>query len=157
MKKAWTLIEVLISVTILSILFLAMSNVIGNLKISKNVIANRFEKNKKQEIFIKVLYSDILNAQSLQILNTQNKDYIRLLLRTKNSLYNLIEPYVLWYVSKNENSLIRAESWMQIKDGSIYYADKFMQNVKKFKIFQKNDKYFIYIDTSKPIYFEIYK
>ncbi|MEO1924324.1 MAG: prepilin-type N-terminal cleavage/methylation domain-containing protein [Nautiliaceae bacterium] len=153
MKKGWTLIEILISISILSILFLAMSNIIGNLKISKNFLKNNLKKSKKEELLIKTFYSDIMNAKKIKILNT-SKNYIRLILKTSNSLYDLINPNVIWYVSKNGNTLIRAESYLKIKNNNFYYADKFMQNVKKFKILKKNRKYFVYIKSIKPIFFE---
>jgi len=153
MKKGWTLIEILISISILSVLFLAMSNIIGNLKISKNFLKNNLKKSKKEELLIKTIYSDIMNAKEIKILNT-SKNYIRLILKTSNSLYDLINPNVIWYVSKNGNTLIRAESCLKIKNNNFYYADKFMQNVKKFKIFKKNRKYFVYIKSKKPIFFE---
>ena len=153
MKKGWTLIEILISISILSVLFLAMSNIIGNLKISKNFLKSNLKKSKKEELLIKTVYSDIINAKEIKILNT-SKNYIRLILKTSNSLYDLINPDVIWYVSKNGNTLIRAESYLKIKNNNFYYADKFTQNVKKFKIFKKNRKYFVYIKSIKPIFFE---
>ena len=156
MKKSFTLVEVLMSVAIMSVLFLAMSNIIGNLKISKSVIKDKTNFEKKKEILIKVLYSDIINAKQFQIIN-KDKKFFELKLKTKNSLYDLIEPYVVWYVSKNQNSLIRTESYMPIKKDNFYYIDKFASNLDKFKIFKKNGKYFIYIGTKKPIYFEMYK
>jgi len=66
---------------------------------------------------------------------------------------------VLWYISKKNNTLVRVESYKKITlpNSKLFYLDKFAKNVKIFKIFQKKDKYFIYIESDKPIYFELIK
>ena len=157
MKKSFTLVEILISVTILSVLFLAMSSVIGSLKISKKTLRNKFDSMKKKELFIKLLYSDIINSDNIKITLSKEKNYVTLQLRTFNSIYGLIHPYVYWYVSKNGNTLVRAEGYEDIKKNDNYYADKFLSGIKKFRIFENKGKYFVYIQARKPIYFEIYK
>ncbi|NPA11700.1 MAG: prepilin-type N-terminal cleavage/methylation domain-containing protein [Epsilonproteobacteria bacterium] len=158
MKKSFTLIEVLLSIAILSILFLAMSNVVGVLKTSKNALLSVQKKEKKKELLIKTIYSDILNANKIKIIKTENPNYIRLYIRTKNSLYNNILPYVMWYVSKNQNTLIRAESYKEINfsNDTPPNSDIFAKNLKKFKIYQKKGKYLIYLGVKKPLYFEMY-
>ncbi|MEO1924171.1 MAG: type II secretion system protein, partial [Nautiliaceae bacterium] len=102
MKKSFTLVEILISIGILSVLFLAMSNVISGLKISKTTLKAAYENSSKEELFIKTLYGDIINAKEIKIQHSHNnKNYDILFLHTKNSLYKNIYPYVIWYVSKN--------------------------------------------------------
>ena len=159
MRKSFTLIEILISVTILTVLLLAMSNVIGELKISKTVLKNAFEHSSKEELFIKTLYADIMNADSIKIKHSSNnKNYDTLVIHTKNSLYKNIYPYVLWYVSKNGNVIVRAEDFKPISFKSEeYFVDVFKKGVKKFRIFKKGLKYFVYIKGKKALFFEIYK
>lgn len=159
MKKSFTLLEILISITILSILFLAMGNIINEFKSSKNTLKKISQKYKKDNLLIKILYNDILNSKNIKIKNSKNSDFCRLYLTTSNSLYNLIEPNVLWYISKKNNTLVRVESYKKITlpNSKLFYLDKFAKNVKIFKIFQKKDKYFIYIESDKPIYFELIK
>jgi len=157
MKKSFTLIEILISITILSVLFLALSNVIAYLSNSSVFISKNYEKSKNNNRFLKILYYDLLNADEVAIRNTKNYSFVKL--RTSNSLYRIPKPYVIWYVSKNKNSLMRLESSkdINITDKEDYYLDKFAQNVKIFKIYKKDGKYFVYLNKNKPIYFEMYK
>jgi prepilin-type N-terminal cleavage/methylation domain-containing protein len=157
MKKAFTLIELMIAVIILSILILAMNNIIVNLKSTKDFLKVYLQKQNKDELLIKTLYYDILNATSIKIIHSINSNYDRLYLQTNNSLYRLIEPYVVWYVSKNKNSLIRIESPFEIKlpNENAFFLDKFKENVKIFRIFKKGGKDLIFIKAKKPIYFEM--
>jgi len=158
MKRSFTLIELLISVVILSILFLALSNVIAYLSNSSEFIKKKYFSIKDEKIYLKVLYYDILNADEVGIKSSGNYTVLRL--HTKNSLYSISMPYVMWYVSKKENSLMRLESPQKINIqnlGENFYLDKFAQNVKIFKIYKKDGKYFVYVKTKKPVYFEMYK
>jgi prepilin-type N-terminal cleavage/methylation domain-containing protein len=157
MKKAFTLIELMLAIIILSILILAMNNIIVNIKSTKDFLNEYLKKENKNTIFIKTLYYDILNATSIKIIHSVNPNYDRLYLQTNNSLYHLISPYVIWYVSKNRNSLIRIESPFNIKlpNENAFFLDKFKENVKMFKILRKNGKDLIFIDGAKPVYFEM--
>ncbi len=159
MKKSFTLIELLLSTLILSILFLAMSNVINQFKGTKNTLKTLYLKSNKNSLLIKTLYYDLLNAKTVKIENSPYKNYIRLYLQTKNSLYNFEMPYVIWYVSKNKNTLIRIENKNKIilPQRNAFFIDKFAKNVKIFKIYKKNDKLFIYLQINKPIFFEMIK
>ena len=158
MKKSFTLIELIISIMILSILFLAMSNVLVGIKKSKNVLNSLYKEDKNKNYLIKVLYYDILNAKKIKVIHTSYPRYDRLLLQTKNSLYNLDTPYVAWFISKKDNALIRLESISEInfsKNLNSAFVDLFRKDIKIFKIYRKNGKDFIYIKSNSPIYFEM--
>jgi len=157
MKKAFTLIEIMIALMILSVLLLAMNGVIKSLKSTRSVLNNYYFTGKKNELLVKVLYEDILNASSMKIVHSKNSDYDRIYLTTSNSLYNLIYPNVLWYVSRNQNTLIRVESPFKIKlpNYKLFFLDKFTSNVSLFKIYKKKGKDLIVIKANKPVYFEM--
>jgi prepilin-type N-terminal cleavage/methylation domain-containing protein len=151
MKKAFTLIEIMISVIIFSLLFLVMVNLIKNLNQTKIVLKK--EANKK-DYLIKVLYNDILNAYKIKVIHSKYPNFDRLKIFTTNCFYNDI-CYVLWYVSKNKNALIRAENKSDFNQSDFYNSDFFKKNVKIFKIYRKNGKDFIFIKTDKPLFFEM--
>jgi len=157
MKKAFTLIEIILAIMILSILILALNHIIVNLKTTKEVLESVFDKEKENELFIKTLYYDFLNATNIKVKHSKTSDYDRIYLQTQNSLYDLTYPYVVWYVSKKDNTLIRIESPFKIKLPSYeaFFLDKFVNNVEIFRVFRKNGKDLIFIKAKKPIYFEI--
>jgi len=150
MKKSFTLIELLLSILIFSVLILAMSNFINQVRNSQKFI-EKYSKNNNY--LLKVLYYDLLNSTNIKIINTKNPNYDRLLLKTSNSLYNLINPYVVWYISNN--SLIRIEDYNISLPGFFPYIDKFDSKVQIFKIYKKNEKIFVYIKGKKKLFFEI--
>lgn len=157
MKKGFTLIEVILALMILSILFLAMGEVIRGLKTTKKVLGNYYYTQKENEILTKVLYGDILNATSIKVEHSKNLDYDRIYLTTSNSLYHLTEPYVLWYVSRNKNTLIRVESPFEIKlpSDKLFFLDKFKDGVTLFKLYRKKGKDLLVLKSDKPLYFEM--
>jgi len=154
MKKAFTLIEVMISVVIFSILILFMSKVVDSLNSSIQSLKTKQLSNIKQKQLTKALYADILEAKTIKIYN-KNKNYSVLYIQTANSLYNIAMPYVVWYVSKKDKALMRLESATNIElpvnDG---YLDIFQKGVKIFKIYNNKDKYFVFIKAKKDIFFE---
>jgi prepilin-type N-terminal cleavage/methylation domain-containing protein len=157
MKKAFTLIELMLAIIIFSVLILAMNNIISNLKSTKDFLNDIIKKENQNTLLLKTLYYDILNASDIKIVHSSNSNYDRVYLKTDNSLYHLIFPHVIWYVSKNKNSLIRIESPFSIKlpNEEVYFLDKFRENVKMFKILRKRGKDLIVIWAKKPIYFEM--
>ena len=157
MKKSFTLIEVMISIVIFSILVLFMSKVVTSLNISLNTINDKYKKENKKSLLVKTLYNDILAKRNIKIKNSKN--YSIVYIQTSNSLYNIPMPYVIWYVSKKDNALMRLESskkiTLPINIENDFYLDKFTSNVEIFQIYQKKDKFFVFIKTNKEIYFEM--
>ena len=142
MKKSFTLIEVMISVIIFSMLFLVMSNVIKNLNVTKHFLE---KYSNKKDYVVKVLYNDILNSYKIDVIHTKYPNFDRVKLFTTNCFYNDV-CNVLWYVSKNQNRLIRKEG---------INSDIFKKDLKIFKIYRNKGKDLIFIKAKKPIIFEM--
>jgi len=156
MKKSFSLIELLISITIFSFVYLVMSNIITELKTSENFIKHNYKKFDYKEKILKTLYMDMLNATYFKIVK-RNNTFSTIYLRTTNSLYNLSYPFVVWYVTGSGN-LIRVESLNKRflpleKIGYLYDFGK----VKIFRIYQNKNKFFVFYKHYKPLYFEFYK
>jgi type II secretory pathway component PulJ len=149
MKKSFSFIELLISIVILSIVIFGISEIINNLQITQKKLHNNF-KNSIKDIAVKVLYYDILNGENFILKQTKNKTTI--LLQTTNSLYNIPKPYIKWYLLNN--TLTRIESPTELNQTKMYYKDTFFK-VTIFKIYKKNNRFFIYLANDKPIFFEI--
>ena len=162
MKKSFTLIEVLLSIVILSILMLGISNVIKQLNFTQKFLKNNYQKNIVINRTIKLLYYDILCSNKV-IIKQQNGNTI-LLLKTSNSLYKIVQPYVIWYLSLKNSSLIRVETPKNpIQKSSkffvlnSFYVDKFLDDVSIFEIYRNKDKFFVYFKNKIPYFFELYK
>ncbi len=160
MKKTFTLIELIISVLLLSLLFFAMSKVILEFKNSIRLVKNEYKLSNQNNLMLKVLYYDLLNASKINIIKSTNPNFIRLYLQTSNSLYHIPKPFVVWYVSRKDNSLIRIEDVNPIflPNEFFTYIDKFASKINFFKIYKNKNKFLIYIkQNKKPIFFEMIK
>jgi len=159
MKKSFTLIELLLSIIILSIMVLGLSSVIKSLNKTEKVMHKIYQKNIDETIIYKVLYNDILNSENIVI--KQTKNYSTPIFQTSNSLHNIAKPYVMWYISKNRKTLMRMETPTDINlsniSNQLYYLDKFNENTKIFKIYKNRNKFLIFLQTDQNIYFEITK
>jgi prepilin-type N-terminal cleavage/methylation domain-containing protein len=159
-KNSFTLIEILIALTIFGLIFFFTSSLLNQLSNSKKII-----KEKKDAIFIQnktaeLLYEDLLLSTKVQIASKDN--FSRIKIQTANSINNLQNPYVFWYVLKKENQLVRAES---IKDLNIPISEEkdvylkpvlLLKKCKIFKVYKKNNKVFAFLKfkNQKPVYFE---
>jgi hypothetical protein len=157
--RAFTIIEMLISIILFSLLFLAMQNLLKVEKSSLSSIKRVVNSDNLEEKTIKVLYNDILTSTNQKII-CKSKDFCRLYLKSRNSLYDNVYPYIFWYVSKQGNYLIRIESYKEINETfipQIYDADRFLK-LTKFKIYQNKNKFFVYLKKGKKsIFFELVK
>jgi hypothetical protein len=150
MRRAFTLLELVISVTLTLFLFVVMINVINSLKNTEKSL------NIKKDYFIKTIYYDIMNAKKISIVKGLDNNFNRIYLKTANSLYGFIEPYVLWVV-KGRN-LYRIESKDVINlPGEFKHFDEFSKNVKIFRVYEKKGKYLVFLKDKKDRYFEFVK
>ena len=108
MKRAFTLIEILVSIILLTIVMLGLYSVLKTQRRSVSAIKHHLDKSLNNDKAIMVLYNDILKSDgNITIINSQ-KDTI-CLNSTTNSLYGLDIAKVCWLVLKNEDTLIRIE------------------------------------------------
>jgi prepilin-type N-terminal cleavage/methylation domain-containing protein len=169
MKRAFTLVEILISVTLISLIFIYLYSSIDALKFSNKFYEEKNKELKVREKFLTTIYNDIAFAKGgIKFLDKDSKDYSILQIdNSKNSLYNIKNPNVLWYVSKKNNTLIRLESKDVIKlpmgDKGIYttHLDRVIENCKSFKVYESNGSksFLVYLkdEKAKPIIFEFNK
>jgi len=140
-KKAFTLIELVVSIIILTIMMLFLYKSYAGLNKSNRVIADEVAKRIQIERLKKVLYLDISLAQSITIEN-QDKNEDIVFMQTGNSIHNRINPYVA-YLVKNK-VFYRLES-LKPFDGyplstdSEFVADK-LGKVTSFRLYASQEK-----------------
>lgn len=160
MKKAVSLIEILISITIFSFILLSIYKTI---EISQNDI-NRSIKliddvdrvNHIKSIFLE----DFLESEKIIIEKLGTNHVLKMI--TYNNYHNLIYTNITYMIDEDRN-LYRIESNKPISEKNIYemniknlHIDLVFRNVTKFKVEQgKNKNYFIYINRSKKNEFSL--
>jgi len=122
--KAFTLIEVLVSVILLGIISLFISSTIFQTKNNNIIFKKQIQKDLKLETITDILQKDIY--QSKEIFVNSQKRYSILYIKTKNSIYGISEPFVIWLVLKENNTLVRLESSKVI---SLPIQEEFKKNL----------------------------
>jgi len=113
MRKAFTLIEMMISISILSILMIFLYKSYAELNRSNATYKEVLSSMQQHELIKKVLYLDLSLASKVKVLH-QNKQTDVVFLQTKHSLHRRINPSVA-YIFKDEH-LYRLESLLPFKE-----------------------------------------
>jgi len=164
-KKAFTLIEVLISITILVLIFTFLYSQFNLAQISTKKTTTIEKSSTKRAKIIELLYSDLMTAQ--KVVPTSRKNYDRFIeaFPTQNSLYGIENPYIKYVVVADDetNTLLRIEG--KRKDiglqnaNSEFYADKIVEKITYFKVIVSGEyiELFLQAEDMKDIYFKFKK
>ena len=107
-KRAFTLIEILISITLLSIVLVGLYSVLDTQRRFVFTIKHHLDESIKQDKIIMTLYYDIIRSDGNITIKKGERDTI-CIEHTKNSLYGLGAAKVCWLVLKDQDSLTRIE------------------------------------------------
>lgn len=158
-RKAFTLLEVLISIALMGIVIVALFSSVDMMQDSNQQLAQYLEKSKKTTNATKVLYLDMIDSDG-NITITKDEFSRVCIEETRNSLYALPSAKVCWIVLKKENTLARIE-------GNVYHLplrveerveiDPVMTGVEVFDVYHEKDKILVLIQQQgkEPISFMI--
>jgi len=162
-RRGFTLIELLVALAILGFLVAAMVRIEWGLKESLERLTERGKKELRLAKGLFLLHEDLLRATKLQI--TDYGRYSALRLQTANSIYGIERPWVLWYVSKEDDTLMRIESSVQIHfpvaDYERYYCypTAIATGCSGFALSQSKDRQRIFVQVTfsqkEPIFFAV--
>ena len=155
-KTAFTLIELIISIVILSILMLFLYKSYAGLNKSNMIFSEEVEKITKGQLLKKTIYLDFSSAisKSVSILDQNQREDI-VFLQTTNSVHKRINPYVAYIV--NDKILYRLESLKPFKEyplgaDSEFVSDK-LGEVKSFRVYaskaENQELYLVHIIFTK--------
>ena len=158
-QKAFTLIEVLISIALLGIVIVALFSTVTMMKSSNAHLYTYLQKSKKITKGTKVLYMDIMSSDGN--ITIKKDDFSRLCMQeTKNSLYALSLAKVCWVVLKQENTLVRVEgNNYKLPTGfeDRVEVNPVMKHIELFDVYHQKDKVLVFIKQKgeKPITFMV--
>ena len=157
MKRAFTLIELMISVVLLSIIVTFLYESVAQLQNSNQQLMRNTNKTVDRENLLKVLYNDFINLNALNVTDKSEKTD-QVLFQTTNSFYAMSKPYVR-YVVGNDEILRRIESATEKLDyeNSFFRFDIIAKEVKVLKVYESEGHFFIYVksDNMEDIYLDI--
>ena len=142
-KRAFSLIELLVSIVILSLMMVALYKSYSSLNMSNDIYKDKSATIKTIELKKKTIYLDLLMAMpnSLIYLDKDTTEDI-ISFQTTNSIHKRFNPYIT-YVLK-DSILYRLESLTKIKiypfDFDIDAVVDNLGEADKFKIYKSNSK-----------------
>jgi hypothetical protein len=150
-KKSFTLVEVLISIVLLSIIVIFLYQTLDMNEKSNKFFHLKLSIKKNKIKIKKLIFYDIIYSKTVEISEDKNNNTI-LKLYTTNTYHNSFFLNTAYLLSK-ENNLLRIESKRvfnskKIDDDFFEYAyiDNIASNVLQFKIIQRDKKeYSIYM------------
>jgi len=158
-KKAFTLIEVLISIGLLGIIIVALFSTVSMMRSSNAHLYEYLQKSKKITKATKVLYMDIVSSDGN--ITIKKDDFTRLcMLETRNSLYALSLAKVCWVVLKEDNTLVRIEGnnyELPTRFEDRVEVNPVMKHIELFDVYHQKDKVLVFIKQKgeKPITFMV--
>lgn len=110
MRRGFTLIELLMSVILFSMIAAFLYGGIDQVRLMRLFYAEKGERFTQHERIRSLLYRDMAQADKMTILGGDVDHSIVLLEPTRNTLYKIALPNVVWLVMRRDNALIRLES-----------------------------------------------
>lgn len=156
-RRAFTLLEVLISIALMGIVVLALFSAVDMMRDSNEHLAEHLEKSKKITKATKVFYMDLMASDGN--ITIQKDEFSRVCIEsTRNSLYALPSAKVCWVVLKKNNTLARIEgNGYQLPTGveDRVEIDPIMPEIKLFDVHHAEDKVLVLIQqkAKEPISF----
>ncbi len=158
-KKAFTLLEVVISVTILLLIMVVLYKVLDDTKVLNKKFTSVLKEDRNSNELYKILIEDISESKSQEI-GKFRRAYI-LKLKSFNTYHNAFYINITYLLTREKN-LVRIESKDEFDRNKLlkdsYYFDNFFKNayidilksdIRSFKVFRKNDKILFSILNNK--------
>lgn len=158
-RKAFTLIEVLISIALMGIIIVALFSSVDLLQNSNEHLLKHLKKSKKISKATKTLYNDILSSDGN--ITLKKDEFSRVCMEeTRNSLYALPSAKVCWVVLKKDKTLVRVEGnayRLPLRVDDRVEVDFIMKGVSLFDVYHEKDKVLVLLqqEGKEPITFMV--
>lgn len=146
-RKAFTLLEVLISIALLTLVMLALNRSVAILRDSNAHLFDYLKTAKTETKVLNTLYRDIIGSDGN--LTISKDEFSRLCIEeTINSLYELPTAKVCWVVLKQDNTLVRIEGnnySLPVGYEEAVEVDVLVKHIELFDTYHEKDKAMVLI------------
>ncbi len=168
MKRAFTLVEMLISIMLTAIVFTYIYAALNDLKKSQTRYMESAETVTSAQKIFSLLSKDFTQLRGVADI-VHEAGYDRVSLTTDNTLYGIARPWIHYYISSKSRALIRVESTAPIDfftanyigdaNGTYFFADKLAEGCDSFRAAQRADRVEIFLkcENIAPIALTLYK
>lgn len=110
MQRGFTLVELLVSLTLFSLIAIFLVGGIDQIRLMRSFYAQKGEQFTHHERIRSLLYRDLAQTETLKRVEEDTDHTIMILEPTRHTLYGITLPTVVWLVIRRDNTLIRLES-----------------------------------------------
>jgi len=160
-KKAFTLIEVLISITLFSIIVIFLYQSLEITQKSNNFYSDKLELKQDDNSLKKMFFLDFIHNDSNVTASFDSENNSILTFESSNTYHNPFYNYITYFVSK-ESNLIRIESKEKFENNKLSdmffdtcYIDIVAKDIIKFKLDKKKKSIYIKQKEKEDILFSI--
>jgi prepilin-type N-terminal cleavage/methylation domain-containing protein len=140
MKKSFTLLELLISITLFSIIVVFLYKTIDQTKHSNNLFSNKEQALKESNHLHNIFLEDIAESSSITITNDKNKNSI-IKIVTNNTYHNAFFNNITYLINSSKK-LVRIESYqafnelqpMTLDFEANSYMDVLLEDIELFEL-----------------------
>lgn len=153
MKKSFTILELMISITIFMIVIVFLYKVLDQTKFSNNLLSNKEKLLTKSNNLHNILLEDISESTKINITITKEKTAI-VKIETTNTYHNSYYKYVTYMIGSN-SKLLRIESLKVFENENTpieffenAYIDILMEDIELFEV-KNSDLSYIFLIKEK--------
>ena len=142
-RAGFTLLEVLISIMLLSLVLMALYKSSEILRASNRQLFTHLERASDSIKGSQTLYMDLLQSDNNITINSEKEFHNITIEHTQHSLYGLPFAKVVWLVYKEDNQLLRVEGngyQLPLKSEQQVEIDKIVDNLELFKLYKSKKK-----------------
>ncbi len=142
-RKAFTLIELMVSISILSLMMVFLYQSYASLNKSNSIYKEELNYIKSEKKKKRIIYLDLSLAlfNSIKILNQDTQEDV-LFLQTSNSIHKRYNPYIAYVIK--ENKLYRLESLRPFKyyplSSDSEFDTDYLGEVESFRVYKTTKK-----------------